>query len=141
MKIQSNVLTDKMLGDALVDAKIQGVYVDVRSSRRGRNFTFSHDVTLFALPGADAEGQNRRVKNTGTLGAAGYRYAATYREHGWWMRELFALDPDAHVARYKGADDFHNQTFGDFEPTRAEAIAIRAKVEQDYATRVTAAGA
>lgn len=127
MKIQSNVLTEQHLLNALVDAKIQGVYVDVRSSRRGRSFTFSHDVTLFALPGADAEGKNRRVKNSGTVGADGYRYAATYREHGWWMRELFAIDPDARIARYKGADDFHNQTFGDFEPTRAEAIVLLAK--------------
>jgi len=114
MRIHSDHLTTDDLYAAAEN--LHGVYVDVRHTFRSRSRRNGWDVTLYAEPGRDREGTKRRPKNSGTYGA-GMDKAATYREHGWWMLELFAKDPDAAIGIYNGVEDFHRQTRGQFDPT------------------------
>lgn len=43
------------------------------------------------------------------------RYGATYHEWGWFIAEVFRLDPDAVFGPYKGFGDFWAKTDGEFE--------------------------
>jgi hypothetical protein len=116
MRIHSDHLTT---GDLHVAAKdLHGVYVDVRHTFRSRSRHNGWDVTLHAEPGRDRDGTKRRPKNSGMYGASMDK-AATYAEHGWWMVDLFAKDPDATIGGYKGVMDFHRQTRGQFGMTVA----------------------
>lgn len=59
--------------------------------------------------------------NTGTHGADGFEYAASWTEWGWWLARVFEVDPDAICAgawTYDGADDFHKQTGQRFRDPR-----------------------
>ena len=53
-------------------------------------------------------GSARHV-NTGYYGA-GEQGAASWDQHGEWMARLFDIDPDARIAYYNGAEDFHRST-------------------------------
>lgn len=53
---------------------------------------------------------SRHYKNSGQWGAETNIWAATYDEWGWFIAELFELDPDATFGHYKGINDFHKQT-------------------------------
>ena len=54
-------------------------------------------------------GSTNRKTNTGKHGA-GDVTAATWDQHGEWFALLYVLDPDARIAIYKDARDFHMRT-------------------------------
>lgn len=57
-------------------------------------------------------GSSTRHRNSGTHGAATWESApATYDEHGHWMAWLFDIDPNARIAEYDGAHNFHAFTY------------------------------
>lgn len=56
---------------------------------------------------------SRHYKNSGTHGASDI-WAATYEEWGWFIAEIFALDPDAIFGAYKSLDSFNEQTSDQF---------------------------
>lgn len=58
-----------------------------------------------------------RHSNTGVRGA-GTEMAASWTEWGWWLAEVFELDPAARANDYRGAEDFHRQTGHRFRATR-----------------------
>lgn len=63
-----------------------------------------------------------RGRNSGRYGAQdkdAWEYAplATWDEHGAWMANVYALDADAIVAKYKSLDDFNAKTDYAYEPT------------------------
>lgn len=65
----------------------------------------------------------RRPKNTGVRGSDGqFPFAATWHEWGFFIAEIFRLDPEAVFGPYKGAEDFHEQTRYQFHPTYRSAM-------------------
>jgi hypothetical protein len=108
MRIHTN-LSESEVRSALYEAGLTGVYMDTRKVFASRKRPNGFDVTLFAEPGQDRNGKKRRHKNSGNYGA-GYSYAATYDEHGWWMAKLFEKDPEMVLDRYDGAQGFHRMT-------------------------------
>jgi hypothetical protein len=61
---------------------------------------------------------SKRHHNTGTHGA-GDEGAATYDDYGRFIAALFAIDPNARIAYYDGADDFHVKTAGKYRQQSA----------------------
>ena len=61
--------------------------------------------------------KSRHYKNTGQWGADSDSriWAATYNEWGWFIAEIFEMDPDATFGYYKGINDFHKKTGWKFE--------------------------
>jgi hypothetical protein len=64
--------------------------------------------------------RHTRKTNSGTRGAGSY-YAATWDDWGWFLLELFELDPEAIAGPYDGIADFHAQTQGRFELDTADS--------------------
>lgn len=67
--------------------------------------------------------RGRKILGDGQRSPMGGRYGsrrqyATYEEHGYFMARVFAADSEAEirsaVATYKGEEDFHEQTAGEF---------------------------
>lgn len=93
MKIYSDTLTTEDLRDAAREAGVWMAICDpitVRLRKRG---------WIVSLSGASPY----RSQMSGER-------AATWDQHGVWMDRLFAKDPDARIATYKGRDDFIAQT-------------------------------
>lgn len=101
MKVYSDVLTPAMLADALPP---DVTFASMRTIQRPRVRARGWEIHLEGL-GAR---HTRRV-NSGEYGA-GYHAAATYDDHGWWMAALFAIDPDARISWWYGANAFHAGT-------------------------------
>lgn len=111
MKIHSDILQSSDLHAALSDANIPAVYLDECNARGSRSRRGAFEFRLAAVRGP---GHHRR-RNSGQYGAEGADVAAaTYADHGKWMAELFKRDADAIVGPYKGVDDFHRATKGEF---------------------------
>jgi hypothetical protein len=71
---------------------------------------------------------SRHYKNSGSYGATSEYFhgenvwAATYDEWGWFIAEIFAMDPKAHWAGgggYESPADFHEKTEGKFQEVSA----------------------
>jgi hypothetical protein len=137
-------LTINQLYDALLAAQDAGHVtkdVDFKPSpemhgSRTHNRAFDVQLGTYSkdsLPAGtkDQHGKNmkvRRYRNAGDSGAtSGWHepsvWAATWHEWGWFMLEVFKLDPEARFGsakdwHYAGLDDFHRKTEGAFrEPT------------------------
>lgn len=76
---------------------------------RSRNRKFSFKIQLGTYDKTSGPTKSRHYKNSGQYGA-GDVWAATYDEWGWFIAELFAVDPDAIFGPYKGLDSFNAQT-------------------------------
>jgi hypothetical protein len=107
MKIHSDILSPADFYTAIEDGS--GVWVDELAERGSHSRKRAFEVRL----AADPKPGRRRKRNTGQYGADSLT-AATYDEHGFWMAELFRIDPDAIIAFYDGVDDFNRQTEGKF---------------------------
>lgn len=107
------------------------------SDHKSRTHPFAYEIQLgthdrHSLPEnyVDRQGRHRRTrnfKNSGDRGSASEWatgcdvYAATWEEWGWFMAELFALDPDARWGsvkgwHYAGVADFNAKTGNRFIP-------------------------
>lgn len=111
MKLHSNFHSMKTIVEAKDRAKAAGhlpAHITLElmgSGSRTRNNGFVVRLyTEFKQPG-----DGRRRTNSGNAGA-GRNWAATWDEHGWFMAEVFAADPDAIFDRYYGKADFDAQT-------------------------------
>jgi len=120
MRLHSDTLDGMAVRGALESARDAGriswsvgfMTLDTKGSRsRARGF----EIRLEAEPG-----DGHRRTNTGTRGAGDY-YAATWDEWGYFIAELFALDPAAIFGGYDGAADFHAQTKGKFQRSEVTA--------------------
>lgn len=101
MRIHSDILTAADFYAAIDDDG--DVFIDELRETPGRKCQRTFIVYLEAKP---SKGRRARHNRPGL--------SATYDEHGFWMAELYRIDPDAFVAGYKGYDDFHKQTKGVF---------------------------
>lgn len=103
MKIHS----DRITHGNIIDATPDGVRVTVDpvgSRKRSQGFI----VYAAAVPGVDAYDVKRRYNPTRKIGDA--VKAATWQDWGDMIAALFAIDPDAIIGNYNGADDFVDQT-------------------------------
>jgi hypothetical protein len=114
MKLHSDKITIDNIYAALLAAKnAGGVAKDVtfvvghKSLSRSRQH--GYEIQLGTLDKTSGPTRTRHYKNSGTNGAENV-YAATYAEWGWFIAELFAIDPDATFGPYKGIDDFNTKT-------------------------------
>jgi hypothetical protein len=112
MKIHTDYLTYIDLCDALRVAGLPELYLEhTAHGSRSRHHAFN--VNLSSDAGRDRNGRKRRLENSGQYGA-GYNFAATYDEWGYWLAELFERDPDMTATYYKSREDFHAQTGGKY---------------------------
>lgn len=119
MRLHSDVLKADHIIRALqnskdagkVDFNVQFVSLDPRGSRSRKH---AYEVQL-GWYGQKISGDGRRYKNSGVNGS-GDVYAATYDEWGWFIDELYKLDPLLVFGHYKTRAEFHSMTryaFGD----------------------------
>lgn len=137
MRIHTDHLTRDDLRCALTSTGLtrEGVWLDNLSEHGSRSRAHAYEVSLRADPGKDRNGKTRRAPNSGNHGAD-FGKAATYDEWGYWLAELFELDPCAVMTYYKSREDFHRSTrgafvpasvlesFPDYDPTDAADLAI-----------------
>ena len=62
----------------------------------------------------DVAGKPQRMRRTRNGRQDDYRYAAAWSEWGWFLAEIFELDPCAVCGYYKSAGDFDARTGGKF---------------------------
>jgi len=108
MRIHSDVLTtdDFYRAARAVSEVAPDIYVDSCSVHGSRSRAHGYEV---ALRGSGR--RHVRRPNSGRFGATSDNsYAATYHDWGWWLAELYRLDPDMVAGHYKSAEDFHRQT-------------------------------
>lgn len=105
MKVYSDTLTLNDLFEAA--RQVPNVYVDtpveiISNPRvRSRGYVVRLGSTV-----------SNRYRNSGTAGAKVWddSMAASWDDHGHWMARLFDIDPDARIAHYSNANDFHVST-------------------------------
>lgn len=102
MKIRSNHITRNDIRDAA--QTIPSVLHEVRQTFQPRNFNYGYDVVLFSS----------RLEGRPSAGMPGWK-AATWDEFGIFIDQLFAIDPDAEIAWYKGYEDFIVKTRAEYE--------------------------
>jgi hypothetical protein len=71
---------------------------------------------------------SNRYKNSGIYGAS-EQGAASYDQYGEWFNNLFAIDPNARIAEYQNAYDFHIKTAWKYV-TAASWIGVKPQVEK-----------
>lgn len=113
MKLHSDTLTVSDVQDAMKRAKDRGgvdrlVCFDTLAPRGSRSRKNGFEVRLEWV-GTKVKGDGRRFTNSGNGGASD-TYAAFYEEWGWFLAEVFDMDPDAKLDRYEGRDSFHQLT-------------------------------
>lgn len=121
MKVYSDTLTDADLDAATTaasshnpapsgDYQFTGIvgFETCRKMTRPQIRKRGWDVRLYRI------GSTRHF-NTGQWGA-GDDGAASYDDYGWFIAELFARDPQARIAEYDGAANFHTVTNDAFKP-------------------------
>lgn len=114
MRIHSDIFTGSSFTDALRSAGLTDeVRVEDLSLHNSRKRACGFEVRLAASEGRDRNGKARRPRMTGRYGsenAPDYVKAATYDEHGYWIAELFKIDPEAIIGPYKGVENFNELT-------------------------------
>lgn len=131
MRIHTDKLTFQRIQDAMAEAKRKGriakhVTFETLKAHNSRDYDRSFEVRLEAYTKVDGDG--RRYANSGSYGAA-TAYTATYDEWGWFLAELYEIDPYMRVGSksypiYSSDDDFHERTGLSYHPqSLREAIA------------------
>jgi hypothetical protein len=118
MKLHSDTITWGNLREALDQAKRKGgvaqdVYFCQINGAGSRSRSNGYEIQLGTDDKTTGPTKSRRYKNSGQHGADSV-YAATWDEWGWFITELFQVDPNAIFGGYKGAEDFHAKTDGKF---------------------------
>lgn len=128
MKLKSRKITANMVHQALYRLKSRGkipsdVDFDKFQELPSRYYTYAYQIHIgtrdqLSLPigYVDQNGRKMRVRRRANSGSdgAGALWAATYHEWGWFIAEIFALDPNAVFGDYGNAHDFHKKTKGVF---------------------------
>lgn len=130
MKLHSNTIRYADVVESMRRAKNAGLVSQdvffVKCDHAGsRSRAFAFEIQLGAMDQRSGPTNSRHYKNTGHSGA-GYGdekiWAASYDEWGWYIAELFAIDPDAVFGTYKGRDSFNAQTGGKFATVAARGL-------------------
>lgn len=121
MRIHSDILTPELLRKCLSeDERFKGTGAAIwrlnehGSRKRARAF----EVRIGADAGQDIHGKTRRPSMGGgyyhphNVGDEDYtEKALTYAEWGFFLANVYAIDPNAHCTYYKNAEDFNKQTY------------------------------
>jgi hypothetical protein len=117
MKIHTDVLTERDLHAAR--RVIPGTWLNsMRAGSRKRDHAFVVALRSDGTPDRNGTKRNRRP-NTGTSTMSADEFAASYDDWGYWLAELFVLDPRMIAGPYKGRADFDFQTNDKYLPARA----------------------
>lgn len=115
MKLHSSKLTEEDIRRALRQAQANGQIADdvfmvefVASGSRSRARSWA--IQLGALDKGSGPTKSRHYKNSGVGEINRSIWAASYDEWGWFIAQLFAVDPDATFGPYLGLDSFNAQT-------------------------------
>jgi hypothetical protein len=93
----------------VMNEDIVGVWPVIEAMPYTRNNVNNRYVVHLRSEGlVDAEGNKRRYPRGGNDGS-GVR-GCTYNEWGYFIAELFRIDPEATIGPYKGVDHFHELT-------------------------------
>lgn len=114
MKLHSDILTVDDINDALRRAKDNGKVdrlvvfseLDARGSRTRKN---GYEIRLEWL-GDKQKGDGRRYTNGGNRGADTASYGAFWEEWGWFIDELYSIDPNLVFGHYKTRAVFDEMT-------------------------------
>jgi hypothetical protein len=94
-----------------------GYHADVVERKGSRTRDHAFEIALVGL-----SSRHKRARAWGEKRASGYYLdrssnprAASYDDWGYFIAQLFKLDPDAVFGPYKGVDDFNAQTKHRFE--------------------------
>lgn len=127
MKVHTSLSRGEVAA-ALKDAIDRGhvaasVYIEHMAVLRSRSHAQVIDVRLSALPGSrTVDGVRHRLTRDRT------RTTASRDEWGWFLAEVFQLDPEAKVdSLYRGEADFHRKTASRYAPSWAVAAADRGR--------------
>lgn len=112
MRLHTNTLDMSDVHKALKTAKDNGtvaehIHFEAFSQHGSRSHARAFEIQLGTY--SKLPGDKRRYKNSGQYGASNI-YAATYDEWGYFIKELFELDPELVFGNYRGLEDFNRQT-------------------------------
>jgi len=114
MKLHSDTLDVDGINDALrrakdaghVDGQVVFSQLTAAGSRSRRN---GFEIRLEWL-GEKQKGDGRRYTNGGNRGADTASYGAFWEEWGWFIHELYSVDPELIFGHYKDRDTFDTMT-------------------------------
>lgn len=113
MRLHTNTHTWRSIHEALAKAIRSGMVADhvelwICDEYGSRSKSRAFEIRLGTS--VKIKGDKRTFLNSGTHGADTSMYAATYDEWGWFIAELFAVEPDATFGTYIGGDGFNAAT-------------------------------
>jgi hypothetical protein len=119
MRLHSDTLTESDVRDALaravrrghVDALVNFSELAERGSRTRKN---AFEIRLEWL-GDKQKGDGRRYTNGGNSGADTASYGAFWGEWGWFISELYSIDPNLIFGHYKTREIFDTVTRYQFD--------------------------
>lgn len=111
MRLHTNTHTWQSIREALDRAKRAGkvaqhVHIETLDERGSRSKARAFEISLRAYNKIEGDGRRRPNQNTGEREL----WAATYDEWGWFIAELFAVEPDAVFGSYIGRHGFDAAT-------------------------------
>lgn len=114
MKLHSDIHTIDTINDALSRAKDNGqvdrmVVFSQLTAAGSRTRKNGFEVRLEWL-GNKVKGDGRRYTNGGNTGGGTGVYGAFWEEWGWFIVELYSVDPDLVFGHYKTENEFHEIT-------------------------------
>lgn len=119
MKLHSDILSGADIQDALSRAKANGkvdrlVVFSELTAKRSRSRKEGWEIRLEWL-GDKQKGDGRRYTNGGNRGADTTTYGAFWEEWGWFISELYSIDPNLIFGHYKTRADFDSMTHYKFD--------------------------
>lgn len=122
MRIHSDILEHKDIVHALRTQRDLGrvgpnTYTAVLNEHGSRKRARAWEIKLEAIEKIPGDG--RRFGNSGGYGSTSQttgEYSATYDEWGWFLAELYRLDPDLITPYYENVQDFHEKTGMTYNP-------------------------
>lgn len=119
MKLHSDILNRMSIREALLKAQQSGkvdplVDFSTLDARGSRTRKAAFEIRLEWL-GEKQKGDGRKYTNSGNRGGGTGTYAAFYDEWGWFIVELYRIDPDMVFGHYKTRDDFDTMTHYKFD--------------------------
>lgn len=118
MKLHTNIITQPAVYRALNSAILAGrisedIYFVKLDPSPSRSRHYGYEIQLGTDDKTSGPTRSRHFKNRGNAGADSV-YAATYAEWGWFIAELFVIDPAAVFGSYRGVASFNEQTENKF---------------------------
>lgn len=126
MRLHTDTHTRSTIQHALQRATNTGkvarhVYIETLDLHGSRKRADAYEIRLRAWDKVEGDGRRRPNPGTGNRDHDG-EWAATYDEWGWFIAELFTIDPDAIFGSYVGQKGFDHDTHGAYSLTSDSLI-------------------